>query len=152
MGPRIGFLARIINQEARKYTALLWSMDLNNWKYVRTIDPIESSFAILRHRTIRSKDYLSNSTALAIVFKLFDTARNAGASSTVPKLTLGVTTRLVLSNLPIPRVGVSRAKHMMLVGYRSSRAFPSPVLIRQCLQISLATPLRSRGEFREVER
>ena len=53
-------------------------MDLNNWKYVRTIDPIESSFAILRHRTIRSKGYLSNSTALAIVFKLLETARNAG--------------------------------------------------------------------------
>src|SRR6185312_16465359 len=41
-----------------------------HWKHLRTSNPIESTFATVRHRTIRSKGCLSNKTALAMVFKL----------------------------------------------------------------------------------
>jgi len=34
------------------------------WKHLRTKNPIESTFATVRRRTIRSKRYLSNRTAL----------------------------------------------------------------------------------------
>ena len=37
--------------------------------------PFESTFATVRHRTIRSKGCLSNMTALAMVFKLIDYSR-----------------------------------------------------------------------------
>src|SRR5258705_12231765 len=41
-----------------------------HWKHLRTTNPIESSFATVRHRTVRSKGCLSNKTALAMIFKL----------------------------------------------------------------------------------
>ena len=41
-----------------------------HWKHLRTTNPIESTFATVRHRTVRSKGCLSNKTALAMVFKL----------------------------------------------------------------------------------
>ena len=37
-----------------------------HWKHLRTTNPIESTFATVRHGTIRSKGCLSNKTALAI--------------------------------------------------------------------------------------
>jgi putative transposase len=36
-----------------------------HWKHLRTTNPIESTFATVRHRTTRSKGCLSNKTALA---------------------------------------------------------------------------------------
>ena len=48
----------------------------------RTINPIESTFATVRHRTIRSRDCLSNRTALAMVFKLVEAAQKNGDAST----------------------------------------------------------------------
>ena len=46
-----------------------------HWKHLRTTNPIESTFATVRHRTIRSKGCLSNRTALAMVFKLLEGAQ-----------------------------------------------------------------------------
>src|SRR5947199_10381435 len=43
-------------------------------KHLRTTNPIESSFATVRHRTTRSKGCLSNKTALAMTFKLAQSA------------------------------------------------------------------------------
>ncbi|MGY3413251.1 hypothetical protein ACVWZV_009417 [Bradyrhizobium sp. GM5.1] len=57
--------------------------------------PIESTFATVRHRTIRSKGCLSNKTALAMVFKLLEAAqrswRRLDGHNQLPKLVLGVT-------------------------------------------------------------
>ena len=56
-----------------------------HWKHLRTTNPIESTFATVRHRTIRSKGCLSNKTALAMVFKLVDAAAEKLASSRRPQ-------------------------------------------------------------------
>jgi hypothetical protein len=48
-----------------------------HWKHVRTTNVIESSFATVRHRTIRSKGCLSNKTALAMIFKLAEAAEKS---------------------------------------------------------------------------
>ena len=48
-----------------------------HWKHLRTTNPIESTFATVRHRTIRSKGCLSNKTALAMVFKLVEAAQKS---------------------------------------------------------------------------
>ena len=65
-----------------------------HWKHLRTTNPIESTFATVRHRTIRSKGCLSNKTALAMVFKLVEGAqktwRRIGGHNQLPKLVLGV--------------------------------------------------------------
>jgi len=65
-----------------------------HWKHLRTTNPIESTFATVRHRTRRSKGCLSNRTALAMVFKLVEAAqkswRRLDANNQLPKLILGV--------------------------------------------------------------
>lgn len=65
-----------------------------HWKHLRTSNPIESTFATVRHRTIRSKGCLSNKTALAMVFKLADAAqkswRRLDGHNHLPKVIQGV--------------------------------------------------------------
>jgi hypothetical protein len=54
----------------------------------------ESSFATVRHRTVRSKGCLSNKTALAMIFKLAEAAqknwRRPDGHGQLPKVVLGV--------------------------------------------------------------
>jgi putative transposase len=65
-----------------------------HWKHLRTTNIIESSFATVRHRTVRSKGCLSNKTALAMIFKLAEAAeqnwRRLDGHSQLPKVILGV--------------------------------------------------------------
>src|SRR5215831_12726777 len=65
-----------------------------HWKHLRTTNPIESTFATVRHRTIRSKGCLSNKTALAMVFKLVEGAqrnwRHIDGHNQLPKLIHGI--------------------------------------------------------------
>jgi transposase-like protein len=81
---------------AKDRDALLAFYDFpaEHWKHLRTTNPIESMFATVRHRTIRSKGCLSNKTALAMVFKLAEGAqkswRRLDGHAQLPKLILGV--------------------------------------------------------------
>ena len=76
--------------------ALLAFYDLpaEHWKHLRTTNPIESTFATVRHRTIRSKGCLSNKTALAMTFKLAQSAetswRRLRGYNQLPKVIMGV--------------------------------------------------------------
>src|SRR5258705_4887427 len=64
---------------AKDRQALLAFYDFpaEHWKHLRTSNPIESTFATVRHRTIRSKGCLSNTSALAMVFKLVEAAQKS---------------------------------------------------------------------------
>ena len=81
---------------AKDRQALLAFYDFpaEHWKHLRTSNPIESTFATVRHRTIRSKGCLSNKTALAMVFKLVNAAqkswRRLDGHNQLPKLIQGV--------------------------------------------------------------
>ena len=65
-----------------------------HWKHLRTTNPIESSFATVRHRTARSKGCLSNKTALAMIFKLAEGAekswRRLDGHNQLPRVIQGV--------------------------------------------------------------
>ena len=65
-----------------------------HWKHLRTTNVIESSFATVRHRTVRSKGCLSNKTALAMIFKLAEADekswRRLDGYNQLPKVILGV--------------------------------------------------------------
>lgn len=80
---------------AKDREALLAFYDFpaEHWKHLRTSNPIESTFATVRHRTIRAKGCLSNATALAMVFKLVDAAqkswRRLDGHNQLPKVVLG---------------------------------------------------------------
>jgi putative transposase len=65
-----------------------------HWKHLRTTNPIESTFATVRHRTIRTKGCMSNTTAIAMVFKLIEAAqrswRRLDGHAFLPKVIYGV--------------------------------------------------------------
>ena len=46
-----------------------------HWKHIRTSNPIESTFATVRHRTTKTKGCLSRQTALAMTHQLMLSAR-----------------------------------------------------------------------------
>ncbi|HBG96010.1 MAG TPA: IS256 family transposase [Chromatiaceae bacterium] len=47
-----------------------------HWKHIRTSNPIESTFATVRHRTRRTKGCLSRKTGLAMAYRLMMSAQN----------------------------------------------------------------------------
>ena len=59
-----------------------------------TTNVIESSFATVHHRTVRSKGCLSNKTALAMIFKLAEAAerswRRLNGHNQLPKIIRGI--------------------------------------------------------------
>ena len=77
----------------REALLALYDFPAEHWKHLRTSNPIESTFATVRHRTIRAKGCLSNTTALAMVFKLVEAAqkswRRLDGHNQLPKLVLG---------------------------------------------------------------
>jgi transposase-like protein len=66
-----------------------------HWDHLRTTNPIESVFATVRHRTVRSKGALSQDTARLMVFKLVMAAaktwRRLKGENQLPKVVQGVT-------------------------------------------------------------
>jgi putative transposase len=85
--------AECVNKD-RDALLTFYDFPAEHWKHLRTTNPIESTFATVRHRTIRSKGCLSNRTALAMVFKLVEAAqktwRRLDGNNQLPKLILGV--------------------------------------------------------------
>jgi putative transposase len=68
-----------------------------HWKHIRTTNPIESTFATVRHRTKKTKGCLSRKTALAMTFKLMMSARQKwrklGGANQMPEIIEGVAYR-----------------------------------------------------------
>ena len=64
-----------------------------HWDHLRTSNPIESVFATVRHRTVRTKGSLSSNTARMMVFKLVMAAakswRRLKGQNQLPKLLAG---------------------------------------------------------------
>jgi putative transposase len=68
-----------------------------HWDHLRTSNPIESVFATVRHRTVRTKGALSQDTARLMVFKLVTAAaktwRKLNGQNQLPKVIQGITFR-----------------------------------------------------------
>ena len=66
-----------------------------HWDHLRTANPIESVFATVRHRTVRTKGALSQKTARLMVFKLMMAAsktwRRLKGENRLPMVVAGVT-------------------------------------------------------------
>lgn len=77
-------------------TALLTFYDYpaEHWKHIRTSNPIESTFATVRHRTKRTKGCLSRKTGLAMAFKLMMSAqkkwRKLDGQNRLPEIIQGI--------------------------------------------------------------
>jgi transposase-like protein len=48
-----------------------------HWQHLRTTNPIESTFATVRHRTTRTRNCVSRSTFLGLAFKLIESAEKS---------------------------------------------------------------------------
>jgi putative transposase len=74
-----------------------FSFPAEHWDHLRTSNPIESVFATVRHRTVRTKGALSQLTAKLMVFKLVIAAaktwRRLKGQNLLPKVIEGVTFR-----------------------------------------------------------
>ena len=71
-----------------------YDMPAEHWDHLRTTNPIESVFATVRHRTVRTKGALSPTTAKLMVFKLVMAAaktwRRLKGENQLPKVVAGV--------------------------------------------------------------
>jgi transposase-like protein len=64
---------RLVKDRERLLT--FYDFPAEHWKHIRTTNPIESTFATVRLRTVKTKGCLSRKTALAMAFKLILSAR-----------------------------------------------------------------------------
>ena len=78
----------------REALLAFYDFPAEHWKHLRTTNPIESTFATVRHRTVRSKGCLSNRTAIAMIFKLAQAAeqswRRLNGHNQLPKVVIGI--------------------------------------------------------------
>jgi putative transposase len=92
----------------KDHNALLTFYDFpaEHWDHLRTSNPIESVFATVRHRTVRTKGALSQDTARLMVFKLVMAAAKTWhklkGENQLPKVIQGVTFKngVEVSNTP----------------------------------------------------
>ncbi len=81
----------------REALLCFYDFPAEHWDHLRTSNPIESVFATVRHRTVRTKGALSQDTARLMVFKLVMAAartwRRLKGENQLPKVTQGVTFR-----------------------------------------------------------
>ena len=78
----------------REALLALYEFPAEHWDHLRTTNPIESVFATVRHRTVRTKGSLSPTTARLMVFKLLCAAsktwRRLKSTNQLPKVIAGV--------------------------------------------------------------
>jgi transposase-like protein len=88
--------------------ALLTFFDFpaEHWDHVRTSNPIESVFATVRHRTVRTKGSLSPRTAKLMVFKLVSAAaktwRRLKGENQLPKVVQGIKFQNGVEDIEMP--------------------------------------------------
>lgn len=79
----------------REQLLAFFDFPAEHWDHIKTSNPIESVFATVRHRTVRTKGSLSKTTAKLMVFKLIITAaktwRRLKGDKLLPKVVEGVT-------------------------------------------------------------
>jgi len=78
----------------RETLLAFYDFPAEHWKHIRTSNPIESTFATVRHRTTRAKGCLSHETGMIMVFKLIHAAQNSwrrlDGQNQLPKVITGV--------------------------------------------------------------
>ena len=81
----------------REALLAFYDFPAEHWDHLRSSNPIESVFATVRHRTVRTKGALSQETARLMVFKLVMTAaktwRRLKGENQLPKVIEGVTVK-----------------------------------------------------------
>jgi len=78
----------------RQVLLAFYDFPAEHWKHIRTTNPIESTFATVRHRTGKTKGCLSRKTGLAMAFKLMMSAqgkwRKLDGANRMPEIIQGI--------------------------------------------------------------
>ncbi len=81
-------------EKNKRQLLAFYDFPAEHWKHIRTTNPIESTFATVRHRTINTKGCLSRKTAAIMVFKLVEAAQKnwkvLDGKNQLPKIIEGV--------------------------------------------------------------
>ena len=101
-----------------------------HWKHIRTSNPIESTFATVRHRNKRTKGCLDRKTGLAMAFRLMMAAqkkwRKLDGQNRLPEIIQGVQFRDGSATFKPPPDQASPTSAHISVGRRSIRRDQSP--------------------------
>ena len=106
LGPPI--TAEKVEGRGDSVSTIISTFPAEHWKHIRTTNPIESTFATVRHRTTKTKGCLSRQTALAMTHQLMLSAKKNGANSMVRTACRKVTARLA----PPARSWGDRLRHV----------------------------------------
>jgi transposase-like protein len=68
-GPKYDKAAACLEKD-RDVLLTFYDFPAEHWKHLRSTNPVESTFATVRHRTTKTKGCLSRNTAMTMVFKL----------------------------------------------------------------------------------
>lgn len=94
-------LAKLVKDRDALLT--FYDFPAEHWKHIRTSNPIESTFATVRHRTRRTKGCLSRKTGLAMAFRLMISAqkkwRKLDGQNRLPEIIQGIEFRDGLRHL-----------------------------------------------------
>lgn len=97
--------AECLTKDQRALLAF-YDFPAEHWLHLRTSNPIESVFATVRHRTVRTKGSLSSKTARLMVFKLVMAAakgwRRLMGENQLPKVIAGVKFQDGTEVIPMP--------------------------------------------------
>uniref|UniRef100_UPI00055B688B transposase n=3 Tax=Sediminimonas qiaohouensis TaxID=552061 RepID=UPI00055B688B len=78
----------------REVLLSFYDFPAEHWKHIRTSNPIESTFATVRHRTGKTKGCLSRKTGLAMAFRLMMSAqakwRKLDGANRLPEIVQGI--------------------------------------------------------------
>ena len=78
----------------REVLLAFYDFPAEHWEHIRTTNPIESTFATLRHRTGKTKGCLSRKTGLAMTYKLMMSAqskwRKLDGANRMPEIIQGI--------------------------------------------------------------
>ena len=92
-GAKYGKAVECLKKDSEALIAF-YDFPAEHWDHLRTTNPIESVFATVRHRTVRTKGSLSPTTAKLMVFKLViaasNTWRRLKGTNQLPKIIAGV--------------------------------------------------------------
>ena len=92
-GAKYGRAVECLTKDSEALLAF-YDFPAEHWDHLRTTNPIESVFATVRHRTVRTKGSLSPTTAKMMVFKLViaasNTWRRLKGTNQLPKIIAGV--------------------------------------------------------------
>src|SRR6186997_2676192 len=101
-----------------------------HWDHLRTSNPIESVFATVRHRTVRTKGSLSQRTAKLMVFKLVTAAaktwRRLKGENQLPKVVNGVKFQNGIEVIEMPAHPAACSTSSPNLRHSSSSARPTP--------------------------